>query len=152
MDLLDFNTQREAWIYYTLSDASRFKFKLVLTQVVKSRSQVNDVGQPIYYSRAQSLFALVSFSEALRKPPSTGNITKKRLSKSAEQQVTFNLESGQDVWNIYRLEDGTVLRIMPIVENVVRTKLRGGAGEPIYVIGSKQDSRWEVPNNLVKKR
>lgn len=151
MDLLDFNVQREAWLYYKLSDESRCKFKLALTEVAKLRNQVNAAGEPIYQFRTQNLFALVSFSNALRKPPSSGNVTKKRASKSLEEQVGFNLESGQDVWNVYRFADETVLQISPVLKNVLRTKLRGTVGQPIYALTSNQDFRLKVPGNLVRK-
>jgi len=151
MDLLDFNVEREAWLYYTLSDASRFKFKLVLTQVAKSRTHVNPAGEPIYHYSSTSLFGLVSFPNELRKPPSTGNVTKKRLMKSLDEQVTFSLDTGQDTWNVYRFEDETVLKITPVLKSVLRMKLRGPIGEPIYTINSHQDFRLKVPSNLVKK-
>lgn len=146
MDLLDFDVQREAWLYYKLSDESRLKFKLVLTQVAKSRSKVNPTtGEPVYQMISEKLSWLVSFTDRLRKPPSSGNVTKKRLSKSMEEEVSFNLEPNQDVWNTYRLEDEVILQITPVIQRVVRTKLRGLAGEPVYVTTSGQEFKLKVP-------
>jgi hypothetical protein len=112
---------------------------------------VNSAGEPIYQLNTTSLFGLVSFSDTLFKPPSTGNVTKKRLSKSLGEQISFDLETGQDMWNIYRFEDETVLQIRPVPQKVLRTKLRGATGEPVYAITSSQDFRLNVPSNLVKK-
>jgi len=151
MDLLGFKVEREAWLYYELSDGTRMRYEIVVNQVAKSRTQRNPAGEPMYQIKTQQLFGLLSFDEALRGPPSSGNITKKRLSISLDQQVTFSLQPNQEVWNVYRFDDGTTLEISPVLNSVVRTKLRGSVGEPFYLINSGYSHKLKVPSSLIMK-
>ncbi len=64
-------------------------------------------------------------------------------------RLTFEAE--KEPWTLYRLEDGTVLKVRAILANVARLVDRYKPdGEPIYVLGLGAMPVLEVPPDLMQ--
>ena len=152
-ELVDFTVKNEDWQTYTLSDGSKLRVKLVLTQVWRSRNQVNPMtGEPLYMWNSQNLVALTSFPEQFRSQPTSIQITQDIIAQSIEQTVDFDIVGKQDEWSVYNLTDGSVLRLRMNVTGISRTKIRGQAGEPLYsVLSGPPNYRLKVAEKLIRK-
>jgi len=151
--IVDFKVMNEDWQTYKLSDESSLKVKLVLTQVWRSRNQVNPMtGEPLYMWNTINALALLSFPEELRGQPSAGAITPEVVAQNFDKPVDFELSGKQDEWSVYNLTDKSVLRLRLNITTITRTKLRGAAGEPIYnVAGGVPNYRLKVADELIRK-
>ena len=57
-----------------------------------------------------------------------------------------------EAWSVYDLEDGTKLRVKPVVAEVQRVVGEYSSdGEPIYVVKTSLVLSTRVPKNLMKK-
>jgi hypothetical protein len=54
-------------------------------------------------------------------------------------------------WSIYKLEDGTVIRLKPVTGDVLRLEAYNEFGEPIYIVRSKNFISADVPDTLFQK-
>ena len=77
----------------------------------------------------------------------------KRIQVAFEGQMVpaeqLEFECDKEPWTVYRLEDGTVLRLKTILGNVARLVDRFKPdGEPIYVLGIGGMPMVEVPPEL----
>ena len=152
-ELIDFKVDGEHWQYYDLSDGSKLKIKLVLTQVLRSRNQVNELGEPIYSWNAPTFLSIVSCPDSLRSRPTNTPVTPDRIADSIDVEVDFEKTSKEDEWNIYVLVDGTTLQLKPKVKSIARTKLKGQAGEPIYTVATGNPLyKLRISDNLTRKR
>lgn len=76
------------------------------------------------------------------------NFPREALSDSTD--VDFNEE--QENWNVYTLEDGTILKVKLVLRGVKRLNRYEPDGNPIYVINSINVVRTvNVPKDLRKK-
>jgi hypothetical protein len=152
-ELVDFKVEGEYWQYYDLSDGSKLKLKLVLTQVLRSRDQVNELGEPIYSWNAPTFLSIVSCPSSLRSQPTNTPVTPDRIADSIDVEVEFEKASKNDEWNVYALTDGTTLQLKPKVKGIARTKLKGQAGEPIYTVTTGNPVyKVKISNDLIRKR
>jgi len=63
-----------------------------------------------------------------------------------------DFEEVEEHWNIYRLRDGTTLKVKLVLAGVKRLKKHNPDGSPIYVIQSQNVVRAvEVPKDLYAK-
>jgi hypothetical protein len=152
-EIVDFKVMNEDWQIYKLSDESVLKVKLILTQVWRSRNQVNPItAEPLYMWNTMNTLALLSFPENLRGQPSAIPITPELVAQSFDRPVDFELSGKQDEWNVYNLTDTSVLRLRLDITTITRTKLKGAAGEPIHsVAGGLPNYRLKVADELIKK-
>ncbi len=66
------------------------------------------------------------------------------------EQLDF--ESEKEPWTVYKLEDGTILKLKTVLANVSRLVDRYKSdGEPIYVLGLAGIPALEVPPELKQK-
>jgi hypothetical protein len=77
----------------------------------------------------------------------------KRIEVSFEGQMVaadqLEFESDKEPWTVYRLEDGTVLKLKTVLGSVARLIDRYKPdGEPIYVLGIAGMPMLEVPAEL----
>jgi len=151
-EIVDFKVQAEDWQYYDLSDGSKLKIKLVLTQVLKSRTQANELGEPIYSWNAPIFLSIVSCPANLRSQPTDTPVTLDRVADSIDVEVDFERMNKKDEWNVYALADGTSLHLKPKINGIARTKLKGQAGEPVYTVATGNPRyKLKVSDDLVKK-
>ncbi len=117
---LDFIVTREDWCRYNLSDNAILKVKVVLTRVYKQQGQLYSNFQPIYVILTNERGAPDSNIQSLQE-----------LQSSIVRKVSFSTIT-QD-WNEYVVDDGTTIRIQPIVTKVVKTSKFDPKGFPIYL-------------------
>jgi hypothetical protein len=117
---VDFIVTREDWCRYDLSDNVILKVKVVLTRVFKQQGQLYCDFQPIY---------VILTNE--RGNPDSNTKSVEELQSLAKEDVRFTAVS-QD-WNEYVVDDGTTIRIQPIVTKVVKTSKFDRNGFPVYL-------------------
>jgi hypothetical protein len=67
------------------------------------------------------------------------------------QDIDF--EEEKEHWNIYKLKDGTTLKIKLIVTGIKRLKKHNPDGTPIYVVNSQNVVRTvDIPKDLIAKQ
>jgi hypothetical protein len=54
------------------------------------------------------------------------------LSTIAVSSKEVEVVEARETWSEYRLADGTVLRVKPIMIAITRVEDEGGTGEPVY--------------------
>ena len=57
----------------------------------------------------------------------------------------------QEQWSVYRLVDGTTIKLKPTVIKILKSEAYNDIGEPIYIVKSANLLDTEVPENLRKK-
>lgn len=66
-------------------------------------------------------------------------------------KLDFSVE--REDWNVYRLEDGTTLKVKLVLVDVIRTPEHNPLGEPIYQILSQNIVKaLNVPDELKTKQ
>lgn len=65
------------------------------------------------------------------------------------QTVSF---TGSEDWNIYKLEDGSCLRVKSVLSDIIRLEEFKENGEPVYAFTTTQISSTEVPEELMKEQ
>ena len=66
--------------------------------------------------------------------------------------IEVGFKPKKEDWNLYELEDGSILRVRPIVTKVVRTKkFHDTRNDPIYHVSSNIVLEADVPESLKKK-
>ena len=69
----------------------------------------------------------------------------------AEAQ-NIDFEESKEYWNVYKLTDGTTLKIKLIVTGIKRLKKHNEDGTPIYMVTSQNVVRMvDVPKDLIAK-
>ncbi len=64
------------------------------------------------------------------------------------EELDFEIE--KEPWAVYRLEDGTILKLKHVLVSVARTNRYKPDGEPIYVFQVSGVAHTEVPPSLKK--
>src|SRR5208283_316382 len=131
--VLDFDVIREIWNRYELSDNSILKVKLVLVGV-KKRGAKQAAGQPSEAAKSdfdlniQQVTAVLSNETGA---PDTRNYSPQELQAAIiKDDIRFTTIT-QD-WNEYVVDDGTRIKIQPIIMRVAKTSKFNDRGEPVY--------------------
>jgi hypothetical protein len=67
------------------------------------------------------------------------------------QDIDF--EEEKEHWNVYKLKDGTTLKIKLIVTGIKRLKKHNTDGTPLYVVNSQNVVRAiDIPKELMAKQ
>lgn len=65
------------------------------------------------------------------------------------EEVEFTTE--RDEWGIFKLSDGTTLKVKTIINKVIRTEnYNEESGDPIYIVNNTPFIFTDVPENLKK--
>ena len=149
--LIDFNVERENWVYYELSDGARLRFKLVVRMIWRSTTQIDEKGDAVYSVDLEPLTGLASFPERLRRSPSTGKVTYRRVEKMApEEALKFEkAKESLESCSAYVLPDGMVVTLRFNLTSVSRTKLRDRYGAPVYKTDWKVETKF-TPNPVAR--
>jgi hypothetical protein len=68
------------------------------------------------------------------------------------QSDDIDFEEIEERWNVYKLKDGTTLKVRLIVTSVKRLKKHNPDGTPIYLINSQNVVRTvNIPKELITK-
>ena len=130
---LDFIVTREDWCRYDLSDEAILKVKVVLTRVFKQQGQLYSDFQPIH---------VILTNE--RGTPDSNIKSLQELQSSIVREVRFTIII-QD-WNEYVVDDGTTIKIQPIVTKVVKTSKFDPRGFPVYLCDIQGNMDTESPS------
>ncbi|HKO65159.1 MAG TPA: hypothetical protein VJU13_08145 [Candidatus Nitrosocosmicus sp.] len=118
---LDFAVSKEDWSRYDLSDGSILKIKLVVTKIRKKNSDYNlDV---------QNIIVVLSNERGQR---DSKVYTPSELQQAKVQDISYSIIT-QD-WNEYVVDDGTNIKVQPIVTRVSKTSKFDFHGDPIYLV------------------
>jgi hypothetical protein len=70
---------------------------------------------------------------------------------AAGEDIDF--EEKEEHWNVYKLKDGTTLKIKLILVGIKRLKKHGPDGTPLYMINSQNVVRAvDIPKELMAKQ
>ena len=132
---LDFAVSKEDWSRYDLSDSSILKIKLVVTKIRKKNSDYNlDV---------QNIIVVLSNE---RGQPDSKVYTPSELQQAKTQDISYSIIT-QD-WNEYVVDDGTNIKVQPIVTRVSKTSKFDLHGDPIYLVNVQGNVVIEPPETL----
>jgi hypothetical protein len=130
---LDFMVTREDWSRYDLSDNAILKVKVVLTRVYKQQGQL--------YSDFQPIYTILTNERGI---PGSNISSLQELRSSIVRDIHFTTIT-QD-WNEYVVDDGTTIRIQPIVTKVVKTSKFDPKGFPVYLCDIQGNMDMEPPS------
>ena len=119
---LDFTVVREDWCRYDLADNSILKVKIIVTRTFRTQES---------YSVDFQHVIVVLTNE--RGTPDTHVYTPQELQASIIQDDIRFTTSSQD-WNEYVTDDGTRIRIQPMVMRVAKTSRFDPKGVPQYMV------------------
>ena len=127
----------EDWSRYDLSDNSILKIKTILTRVFKN--------QATYTIDFQNIVAILTNER--------GNINSRPHSASDLQnsiiQEDVRYTTITQDWNEYVVDDGTRIKIQPLLMNVSKTSLFDSSGIPIYLVNSQATVQIRPPRNPI---
>ena len=67
--------------------------------------------------------------------------------------VPVPITKSEENWSVYKLSDGTVMRVRPIMVEIVRQKNKfDDKGNPVYTITSGMIHQLKSPSKLRKKK
>lgn len=128
---LDFDVLKEIWNKYELADRAVLKVKVVLTAVRKNRPEAvaGSSTTPQQYDFDFNPIIVVLTNE--RGPPDSRAYSPAEIQASiTKDDIRFNTIT-QD-WNEYVVDDGTRIKIQPIIMKVAKTSKFNNKGAPIY--------------------
>lgn len=132
---VEFEIEKEVWNRYELTDNAELRIRCVLIKVL----QGPDTGNPLttqYTGETKNLTNVVPMEGFnLWGPKTTRNFSIEELTNARKIPVGF--ESIREDWNVYRLSNGTKLKMKLVVAGVMRLQgLYDAHGVPIYNIDS----------------
>ena len=131
---LDFMVSREDWCRYDLSDNAILKVKVVLTKVYKNQGQLMCEIHPIH---------VILTNE--RGNPDPKNYSVEELKASIISNIQFSTII-QD-WNEYVVDDGTSIKIQPLVLRIAKTSKFDSNGFPKYVCEIQGNMKMDPPTS-----
>jgi hypothetical protein len=126
---LDFTVVRQVWNRYRLDDNTILKVMLVLTRVVKVAPQQTDQ-QPTYSVDFQNM--IVALSSDKGQPDAAAYSPEEMREAVTKDDIHFDTQEQE--WNEYVVDDGTKIRIQPILLQVSKTSKYDNKGYPLYLV------------------
>jgi hypothetical protein len=139
---IDFEPEKETWNIYELSDKSVIKIRTILFRLMRGIKPVSlqtitappEAKALEFQAKFQNILAVTKSSPTLMGKP-TAPVAPEELLKMDKVEVSYT--PYQEDWNIYRLPDGTKLKVKLVVSSVFRIKGRfDELGYPMYLINS----------------
>ena len=127
---LDFDVLKEIWAKYELADHSAIlKIKVVLTVVTKTPPPAGSPpGAQGYSIDAQNVTVVLTNERGL---PDTRQYSPAEVS-AAITRADLRFSTISQDWNEYVVDDGTRIKIQPILLSVSKTSLFNNKGTPVY--------------------
>ncbi len=145
---IGFNVKNEPWVKYRLEDKTKLLARLIVGKIYKT-AQYDALGQPIYGWASQNILTIMAPKE-LRGPPTDPPPVSSDLKDYNATSIDFE-RIGAEQWNVYELEDQSLLRLKLEITSVNRTDKFTLDGEPFYIILSSVVTRIKVAPSLIKK-
>jgi len=74
------------------------------------------------------------------------------MSRDIEDAEDLDFTEEEENWNIYKLSDGSILKVKLIIKGVKRMKKWKKCGEPIYLLSTTTVQRLSnIPNEFKRK-
>lgn len=132
---LDFIVLREDWCRYDLSDGAILKVKVVLTKVYKNHGRLMCEIHPIY----------VILTNEIGVPDSkTYSVEDLRSAMISDIGFTTIIQD----WNEYEVDDGTTIKIQPLVLKITKTSKFDSKGFPKYICDIQGNMKMD-PSTLL---
>ena len=84
--------------------------------------------------RRQPTEAQMAKKNRASKPPSGGKEIEIEFGGRKIKGVAKEFEAEKEAWNVYRLDDGSVVKIRILVQDIVLTKEKNPDGSPLIVV------------------
>jgi hypothetical protein len=130
---VDFEIEKEVWNVYDLADGTRLRIRAILVKLI--RLPTSKIGESNYNGAFQNL--MNSSVHPRNKGPAGRAYTDQELASFPKEEVNFTPE--YEDWNIYKLPDGTRIKVKLVVSSIFKVKQQGvynAFGEPIYMVNS----------------
>jgi hypothetical protein len=131
---LDFLVVREDWCRYNLSDDSVLKVKIVLTKVYKNQGQLMCEILPIH---------VILTNEKGESDPKLYSMEELKASVNKDIGIAAVIED----WNEYVVDEGTNIKIRPIVSKIAKTSKFDSNGFPRYICQIQGNMKMEPPTS-----
>lgn len=132
---LDFIVLREDWCRYDLSDGAILKVKVVLTKVYKNHGRLMCEIHPIYVILTNEIGV-----------PDSKTYSVEDLRSAIISDIGFTTII-QD-WNEYEVDDGTTIKIQPLVLKITKTSKFDSKGFPKYMCDIQGNMKMD-PSTLL---
>lgn len=145
---LDFDVLKEIWNKYELADNAVVKVKIVLTGVSKTQQEKKTktaAPAPPKYSLDFKNVVVVLSNE--RGKPDTKVYSPKELQASVIKDDMRFSTTTQD-WNEYVVDDGTRIKVQPMIMKVVKTSKFNTRGVPVYWTDIQLTMQIKTPKSL----
>jgi hypothetical protein len=148
-DELEFVVKNEPWTRYKLEDGTTLLVRYILTKVYRLIDGQDLNGEPLYVPAGQNIFVTIVGTER-KGIPSNPVPTSPHAADYETVYVDFE-RIGNEEWNSYEFNDGTIYRIKIEPTAILRTDKFAPDGDPFYLINSGTIPRIKFPQHLTKK-
>lgn len=153
---VNFKIKREDWNLYRIEDGSLLRGRIILSGVlgedlenVKEKVKKNNKKSEVKLTfRSNRIFAIESPPES-RGPPDFNRYTTKEL-RSFIIREDLDFETIKEIWNVYELENGIVLKLRLSPTSISKTSKFDSGGIPIYLIDAVADAKIQLPEDMRK--
>ncbi len=145
---LNFEIIREGWNTYTFKDQKdvELRARVVLLKAIRT-DEFAPSGEPIYATATHNAIASYAPPE-LRGKPTEPLPSDDKIAALATKEL--DIATANEVWNEYKLNDGTFLKLKLVISSVRQTSVYGPDGDPIYSVQSSIALGASVPPDLRK--
>lgn len=126
---VDFETIKEPWNIYSLEDESILRIRVLLLKVIQT-SKTED--KKDYAVNTKTVMATYVQKE-LKGIPSIPN--QKNKVEIEKKDIPFKVIA--EDWNEYKLEDGTILKLKPVIARIDKLTLFDPYGDPLFGVASQ---------------
>jgi hypothetical protein len=148
---VDFEAVREGWNRYKLEDGSILKTKFVLISAIMEKNfkeimerAKTEKGLKMGFGFQSHNVIGVEASVELRGQPDTKTYPLEELRSSiVNEDIDFEVIT--ETWNVYKLENGIVIKVRNAPISVSRTSKFDSRGLPIYLVDSTADVKVTLP-------
>jgi hypothetical protein len=142
---VEFEFEVFGWNRYELEDGTILKACHIPVKMLRT-IQRDIQGFPIYLVLGRNIVT-VHVPPTLHGVPSTEAV----FDPTRELMGQVEIVTDREVWNIFKLVDGTILKTRLIVNKVLKSKSFNQFGEPVYTISSNVSQTTNVPDQLRSK-
>lgn len=153
---IDFTINREGWNKYRVSDGSIIRGRVILTSCLMGKSLEETVKQlkpeeelklDLVFN-PRTMFSVES-PPNLRGIPDTKTYSQSELNESIiEKDMDF--QTMQEIWNLYKLDNGVVLKFRLTLVAVHKTNKFEAGGMPVYTLNPSIDVKIDLPTHIQK--
>jgi len=150
LEYVNFSTLKEDWTIFELDDGSVLKAKFVLKLVLRPKGTIGD------YSINSDTVVAVAVDKKWWGPPSNREYSLQEIMANIEKEEMSFKTKTPDSWNVYQLEDGSIISVKLELVTISRTSLYTTKGERTYTFNIqpliKARMSEELKRRLTQKR